>query len=120
MEKVAVLGASKKEDRYSNKAVKLLLEHKHTVYPVHPLEKIILGQKVYSSIVTLPQDIDTLTIYLNPKHIEKELENILTIHPKRVIFNPGSESELVMARLKSEGITVVKGCTLLMLKTGQY
>ncbi|MCM8776521.1 MAG: CoA-binding protein, partial [Candidatus Omnitrophica bacterium] len=38
---VAVIGASDKPDRYSYKAVKLLLERGHRVYPVHPRVKDI-------------------------------------------------------------------------------
>ena len=42
-ERVVVLGASANPERYSNKAVKLLLKHGHDVVPVNPGQKEIEG-----------------------------------------------------------------------------
>jgi uncharacterized protein len=38
---VAVVGASPKADRYSNRAVRMLAEHGHTVFPINPNEESI-------------------------------------------------------------------------------
>lgn len=120
MERVAVLGASHKPERYSNMAIKLLLEHNHEVYPIHPSKETIDGLKVYRSVGDLPVEIDTLTLYINPKRVEEQLDDIIALSPTRVIFNPGTESEFAIKALKAEGIAVVRGCTLIMLKTDQY
>lgn len=120
MERVAVLGASNKEDRYSYKAVKLLLEHGHSVIPIHPKLESILDQKVVKSIKEISGSVDTLSLYVKPQLVEQNIEDIITLNPKRVIFNPGTESRSAMERLEKKGIKVVEGCTLIMLKTGQY
>ena len=120
MERVAVLGASDKPDRYSNMALKLLMEYGHEVYPIHPVKKTILGLNVYKSIDDIKDNIDTLTIYLNPRAVEAEIKKILNLSPGRVIFNPGTESGEAISVLKDNGITVVEGCTLVMLKTSQF
>ncbi len=120
MERVVVLGASNKEDRYSYKAVKLLLENNHSVIPVHPTLDTILDQNVLPSIKDVQGDVDTLTLYVKPSLVEKNLDDIILMNPKRVIFNPGTESEIVIEKLKSLNIEVVIGCTLIMLNTGQY
>ncbi len=120
MERVVVLGASNKEDRYSYKAVKLLLENGHSVVPVHPVLESILDQKVYSSIKEVSGDVDTLTLYVKPELVEGNLHDIVLMNPKRVIFNPGTESDNAIDKLKSLNIEVVIGCTLIMLKSGQY
>lgn len=120
MERVAVLGASNKEDRYSYKAVKLLLEHGHSVVPVHPKLESILDQKVVKSINDISGNIDTLTLYVKPQLVEQNTQDIIKLNPKRVIFNPGTESVSSMEQLRKAGIIVIEGCTLIMLKTGQY
>jgi uncharacterized protein len=120
MENVVVLGASNKEERYSNMAVALLKEHGHRVFPIHPLLKEILDLKVFKNLQDLPENPDTISIYLNAKVLEGQIENIINVKPKRVIFNPGTEFPSGMERLKAEGIDVVVGCTLVMLKTGQF
>lgn len=120
MEKVAVLGASHKPERYSNMAVNLLIEHGHEVYPVNHVRESILGLKVYKSIGDIEVKIDTLTLYVNSKHVDAEVDNIINLSPRRVIFNPGTESKSAIDAFKENGITVVQGCTLIMLKTGQF
>ena len=47
---VAVIGASDNPERYSYKAVKLLQEKGHTVFPVHPKLQQMEGLKVYPGI----------------------------------------------------------------------
>gem|GEM_PF-6343158 len=41
--KVAVLGASQNPERYSNKAIRMLLQHKHEVTPVNPAQSTSEG-----------------------------------------------------------------------------
>ena len=120
MERVVVLGASKKEDRYSYRAVKLLLEKGHKVVPIHPVLDEILGQKVVASIKDVEGDVDTLTLYVNPKLVEKNIDDIIAMAPKRIISNPGTESELAISKFRDAGIDVLTACTLVMLTTDQF
>ncbi len=120
MKNVAVLGASNKEDRYSNMAVKLLTSYNHKVFPVHPTLKEIDGLKVFKNLSSIPTIIDTLSLYLNPKYVDVNLQSILELKPKRVIFNPGTESPNAILTLKESGVEVIIGCTLVMLKTNQF
>lgn len=66
------------------------------------------------------QDVDTVTLYLNPEHQKPYYEYILSLHPKRVIFNPGTENEALQDLLDREKIPYMEACTLVMLHTGQY
>jgi hypothetical protein len=117
---VAVLGASPKEDRYSYKAVKMLREHGHSPIPVHPAGHDVLGIKGLKSLEEVAGSIDTLTMYIGAQISDGELDRILKLKPRRVIFNPGSENELLAEKLRAAGIEVVFACTLVMLQTDQF
>ena len=117
---VAVLGASPKEDRYSFKAVRMLKEHGFKPIPVHPKGHDVDGVPGVKSLTDIDRDIDTLTVYVNAKISDGELEHILKMNPRRVIFNPGAENENLATRLEEAGIEVVRACTLVMLRTGQF
>jgi uncharacterized protein len=119
-ERVAVLGASKKPERYSNKAVVLLKEHGHDVIPVNPVEKRIEELAVVRSLREIDGSVDTLTVYVGPRHIGEVIEEILALRPKRVILNPGTESEELKSALADNEIPFLEACTLVLLKTGQY
>jgi len=119
--KVAVLGASPKRERYSNQAVRLLLENSHEVIPVNPSYEEIEGLPVVPDLGHLePGSIDTLTVYLAPKVTSTLGEAIEATRPRRVIFNPGTENPALKKRLEDAGIEVVEACTLVLLRTGQF
>ena len=117
---VVVLGASPKLDRYSNKAVALLKEKGFDVIPVHPRAKSVQGISVVADMDLIEDDIDTLTVYVNRDLLSKSVDTILRLKPGRVIFNPGTESEEASGILERNDIQVIKACTLVLLKTGQF
>ncbi len=114
--KVAVLGASPKEDRFSYKAVHLLKEHGHQPIPIHPAGHTVDGVPGLKSLDDIKEPVDTLTMYVGPDISDKELDKILRLKPRRVIFNPGSENEQLAQKLEAAGIEVVRACTLVMLR----
>ncbi len=118
--RVAVLGASKNPDRYSNKAVRLLLEHGHEVVPVHPVATEIEGLQVVPRLSQITGKIDTLTLYLSPDTLTPMQADIIKLNPGRVIFNPGTENPKLMQELRQHGLKVVEACTLVLLRTGQF
>ena len=119
-EKVAVLGASADPERYSNMAVALLLEHGHTVYPVTPRGGRIYGLDCYKSLPEIPEKLDTVTIYVNPEISTRLAPQIIAVHPKRVIMNPGAENPELARQCEENGISVVQACSLVLLRTNQF
>lgn len=119
-ETVVVLGASPDHDRYSNKAMHLLQAHGHRVIPVSPVYTDIEGTPVLGNLAEVQVPVDTLTLYLSPKRLLPIADDIVRLHPKRVIFNPGTETPELQAKLDSAGIAWLEACTLVMLRTGQY
>jgi predicted CoA-binding protein len=117
---VVVLGASNKPERFSNMAIKKLIQHGHRVVPVHPRLTEIDGVPVISDMENIDESIDTLTLYVGPQRIQPLIEKIVALHPKRVIFNPGTESVSLENRLAENNIAFVRACTLVMLDSGDF
>ncbi len=117
---VAVLGASNKPERYSNKAVRLLTEKGYPVIPIHPTLTQIEGIPVKKSLNEITIPVHTLSIYINPKLVTAYTRDILALNPKRVILNPGTESVELEQVFKQTNVPFVKACTLVLLKTGQF
>jgi predicted CoA-binding protein len=119
-ETVVVLGASSKPDRYSHKAMLLLEQHGHTPVPVHPREKMILDHKVFASLSDLEMNVDTVTLYVRPEMLRKQIDDLVNLRPWRVIMNPGTEDDDLAAEFRKQNIDVVQACTLVMLNTDQF
>lgn len=119
-ERVAVLGASANTERYGYKAFSMLREYGHEAIPVHPALDALEGVPVAHNLEEIEGPVDTLTLYVNPKRLDSFQEAIISLKPKRVIFNPGTESPSARARFEEAGIACVEACTLVMLRTGQF
>lgn len=117
---VAVLGASADPEKYSNKAVRFLLEKGHRVLPVHPKGGEIEGLKVYRSLAEITEPVDTLTLYVSAPVSSSLRGDILALKPRRVIFNPGAENPALAEAVHSAGLLPVEACTLVLLRTEQF
>ncbi len=117
--RVAILGASNKEERYSHQALLLLKQYGHEAFPIHPSLNQIEDVRVYQNLAALP-DFHTMTFYVGASRSEEMQEEILKLNFKRAIFNPGSENPKLQSLLEKKGVEVVVGCTLVMLKTNQF
>jgi predicted CoA-binding protein len=117
---VAVLGATPKEDRYANRAMKMLRQHGHRAIPINPAFDEVLGETCYQRIGDVTEPIDTLTMYVGAARSEPLIEEILAAKPRRIIFNPGAENDHLAAAAEKQGIEVINGCTLVMLTVGTF
>jgi len=117
--KTLVIGASLKEVRYSNKAVKKLRNYKHETKAIGLREGSILDVDIDTNKINY-EGIDTVTLYLNPKRQKEYYDYIISLSPKRVIFNPGTENPEFQEKLKEANINYEESCTLVLLSTGQY
>ena len=119
MKKTVVLGASENPTRYSYLAVQKLERYGHSV--------VAIGKKA-GKVGSIPvitehpdeKEVDTVTLYLNPVLQRQYYDYILSLHPKRIIFNPGTENEELEELAKQNGIQPMEACTLVLLGTGQY
>lgn len=117
--KTLVLGASLKPNRYSNLAIKRLVEKGYKVVAVGLRAGEVDGVKIEIG-KPLFEEIDTITLYINPKRQLAYYDYILSLHPKRVIFNPGTENEEFIELLEKNSIKAEVACTLVLLSTNQY
>jgi predicted CoA-binding protein len=119
-ETVAILGASTDPQRYSHKAQLLLAAHGHRVIPVTPLYDQVEGVACVPGLADITVPVDTLTLYLTPKRLVPLCADIVRLQPRRVIFNPGTETPELQKALDAAGIAWEEACTLVLLRTGQF
>jgi predicted CoA-binding protein len=117
--KTVVLGASDNPERYSNMAVRKLHEHGHPVIAIGKRKTSINGIPVEDKASFVP-DVDTITLYLNPRNQQAYYDYILSLNPKRIIFNPGAENAELEKLAREKHILTQEACTLVLLGTGQF
>lgn len=121
MKKTVVLGSTPNPARYAYIAAHMLRDYKHEIVPVG-IKKGELAGKEILNLREKPEieDVDTVTLYVGTRNLPEWYDYILSLAPKRIIFNPGTENQELVKRAKDKGIEVVYGCTLVMLRSGHY
>lgn len=119
MSLTVVLGASPNPERFSYKAVISLKRHKHEVVAIGKREGFIDDIPIITGQPPI-ENVHTVTMYLAPYHQGEIFDYVLSLRPRRVIFNPGTESPELREWLESYNIEIVHDCTLLMLAGGRY
>ena len=115
-----IMGASDDPSRFAFMALQQLTDHGIQVVLVNPKGGNIAGHTVFQSPSDVPETIDTVTLYIRPELVEQQMEKIAETNPRRIIFNPGTESRIAADYFASKGIQVVNACTLIMLQNGHY
>jgi predicted CoA-binding protein len=119
VKKTLVIGASPKPERYSNKAVRKLRQYGHPVVALAKREGMIDDTHIVTGLPELT-DIDTVTLYVGKEHQPEYYNYIMNLHPKRLIFNPGTENAELENIAKDHGIEAIDACTLVLLSIGEY
>ena len=114
-----VIGASENIERYSNLAVKKLFKNEHPVVAIGKRKGFINSTVIETEKIPF-KNIDTISLYLNPDKQFEYYNYILSLNPKRIIFNPGAENEELEALANQNGINTQEACTLVLLSTNQY
>lgn len=117
--KTLVLGASTNRARYANMAMQRLSAHNVPVVAVGLRQGEVAGIKIETRPVDF-ENVHTVTLYLGPSRQEQYYDYIVSLEPKRVIFNPGTENPELYRLLKENNIGVEVACTLVLLSTQQY
>lgn len=119
MKKTLVLGASPNPERYAHRAVLALSRRGHEAVPLGIRQGEIAGIAIRQGRPAIP-DLDTVTLYLGAERQRPYYDYLLSLKPKRLIFNPGAENPELAQLAREHGIEPVEACTLVMLSIGTY
>ncbi len=117
--KTLVIGGSTNPERYSNKAIRELLQQGYPVVSTGGREAEVEGVKIETGNPDF-KDIDTVTLYVGPARQPQLYDYVLGLKPRRIIFNPGTENNDFMELARKNNIETVENCTLVMLNTGMF
>lgn len=121
MKKTVIVGATTNSSRYSFLAAEALIDHNHEIIPLGIKNGNVFGKPILNirEKPAIPE-VDTITLYIGPRHQPEWYDYLIGLKPKRIIFNPGTENEEFSKLAKKAGIQTDEACTLVMLRTSQY
>ncbi|MGM0580174.1 MAG: CoA-binding protein [Bacteroidota bacterium] len=119
--KTVIIGATTNPSRYAYFAADRLTNAGHKIVPVGIKKGEVFGEEILD-IRESPkvEDVDTITLYLGARHQPEYYDYLLSLNPKRIIFNPGTENPELVKLANEKGIETENACTLVMLGSGVY
>lgn len=121
VKKTVIIGATTDPSRYAYLAARMLKQYNHEIVPVGIKKGEVFGAQILDIFQKPKVDkVDTVTLYIGPQRQPEWYDFILSMKPKRIIFNPGTENDEFEQMAEKQGVEVVQGCTLVMLRSNQY
>jgi uncharacterized protein len=119
--KTVIIGATPDRSRYAYLAAQMLSEYDHEIVPLSIKKGEVFGRQILDLRKKPPIDnVDTITLYIGPQKQPEWYEYLMSLKPKRIIFNPGTENDELEKLAEKNGIEAIEGCTLVMLRSRQY
>ena len=113
MPAIIVIGASRDQVKYGNRAVRAYKDAGYQVFPVNPAAEKIEGLKAYAKMEDLPAKLSQLaTIYTPPEVTAKLLPALAKYGVKQAYFNPGAETDALVEQARSLGIQPILACSI--------
>ncbi|HKZ38226.1 MAG TPA: CoA-binding protein [Chryseolinea sp.] len=121
MKKTVLIGATPNPSRYAYVAAIMLAEYQHETVLLGIKKAEVNGNKILD-IRDKPaiEGVDTITLYIGPHRQPEWYAYLLSLKPKRIIFNPGTENEEFQRMAEQQGIEALEACTLVLLRSWQY
>jgi len=106
---IAILGLSPDESKASNMVAKFMQNRGYKIVPVYPKEDVILGEKVYRSLLEIPFEIDMVDIFRKPAVFDAVADACIERGDVKVFWGQlGLVNNAAAQKAKDAGMKVVQ------------
>jgi len=104
---IAVVGLSDKPDRDSYRVAAYLQSRGYRIIPVNPTLDEVLGEKAYSSLCDVPEEIDVVDIFRKPEAVPEIVDEAIAVGAKVVWMQEGIAHNAAADKARASGLQVV-------------
>jgi|SRR5688500_13763589 len=112
---VAVVGASSNRAKFGNKALRAFRAEGYRVIPINPNEQEVEGIPTYASVLDVPDEIDMVTVYVQPEIAFQLLPEFERKQIKEIWVNPGAEDDALIAEARRRKLNVIFACSIVAI-----
>jgi predicted CoA-binding protein len=120
-QKTLIVGATTNSSRYAYTAAGMFVANGLEFIPIGIKSGELFGKSILD-LKSKPKltDIHTITLYIGPENQSEWIDYLISLKPKRIIFNPGTENPIFSKKAREAGIQTVEACNLVLLSTNQF
>jgi predicted CoA-binding protein len=105
---IAVVGMSTKPRRPGQDVPLYLKAHGYKIIPVNPKATEIAGMKAYPDLLSIPEKVDVVEIFMRPEEIPPVVEDAIKIGAKVVWMQEGIVNQAAADRAEQAGLIAVQ------------
>jgi uncharacterized protein len=115
---VAVVGISSKPWRASHEVASYLQQHGYRIVPVNPNEEEVLGERVYASLLDIPEDVqvDVVDVFRRAEYTPEVARDAVAIGARMLWLQEGIVSEEAARIATDGGLEVVMGVCIMKVR----
>lgn len=120
-QKTLIVGATTNPTRYAYTAASMFDERGLDFLPIGIKTGEVFGREILD-LRAKPalEGIHTITLYIGPENQSEWIDYLISLKPKRIIFNPGTENPIFSKKAREAGIQTLEACNLVLLSTNQF
>lgn len=104
---IAVVGLSHRRFRPSYGVSEYMQKAGYRVIPVNPNETVVLGEKAYPDLESVPESVDIVNIFRRPEFVPEIVEAAIRKGARVIWMQEGVVHEAAARRAEEAGLTVV-------------
>jgi uncharacterized protein len=106
---IAIVGISRNKHKDSHYVGRYLQNAGYNIIPVNPEADEILGRKAYPDLVSIPEKVDAVDVFIKPEYVSLVIDQTLAIEPKAIWLQLGTGTHPEQAkRAESAGVTIIQ------------
>ncbi len=90
---IAIVGLSPDEEKASNSVARYLKGKGYRIIPVNPGYEQILGEKVYKSLLAIPEKVDIVDIFMRAEKVLPIVQEAIKLHPRAIWLQLGIKND---------------------------
>ena len=104
---IAVVGCSPDPSRDSHKIAALLKAKGHTIIPVNPHCREVLGERCFPSLRQIPDTVDIVDVFRRSEFVDQIAEDAVSIGASILWLQLGVIDETAAKKVHAAGLTVI-------------
>lgn len=107
-ETIAIVGLSDNSSRDSYRVAEYLKMKGYKIIPVNPMKDVILGEKCYPDLNSIPDKVDIVDVFRNIEAVPGIAEEAIKIKPRAIWLQLGLSHDPSAEKAVKEGITFIQ------------
>jgi predicted CoA-binding protein len=104
---IAVVGLSDSPVRPSNQVARYLVHAGYKIIPINPNYDVILGEKCFPDLKSVPEPIDIVNIFRNPEHVLPIVQEAVELNPGAIWMQLGVINESAAQLALDRGVELI-------------